>query len=128
MMLALALRSLGFSMMILPYEWKCLPIAYAIEEDFQEGLSISVLDIGVHGVGDVLLADVDDGIDDTVGGLSGRKREGGGGVEDGEDGEDEGVVEGELEVLGSPGNDGVIVHLRTGLRIEGGKGGIQRGG
>ena len=82
----------------------------------------------MHGEGDVLLADVDNGIDDTVGGLSGRKREGGGGVEDGEDGEDEGVVEGELEVLGSPGNDGVIVHLRTGLRIEGGKGGIQRGG
>ena len=82
----------------------------------------------MHGEGDVLLADVDNGIDDTVGGLSGRKREGGGGVEEGEDGEDEGVVEGELKVLGSPGNDGVIVHLRTGLRIEQGKEGIQRGG
>ena len=122
MMLALALRSLGFSMMILPYEWKCLPIAYAVEEDLQEGLSISVLDIGVHGVGDVLLADVDDGIDDSVGGLSGGEGEGGGGVEDGEDGEDEGVVEAELEALGSPGNDTSAVHLGTGLEMEGGKG------
>ena len=95
--------------------WSLHDLLSVLIEGHQQGFREAILNVGVLREGDILLADVDEGIHDSVGGLSHGKGEGGCRVENGDLGEVEGTVEEELSGNGSTADHGAIVHLRSGL-------------